>query len=245
MPAASGGVIMAVKITVASAKGGVGKSTVCAGLGRALAGRGKKVLLCDMDIGLRSLDLILGVSAGCVYNWGDVLLGNCESEKAVMSVVSKLSLMCAPFDANTAFEGAEFAGMIDRIADGFDYIIFDSPAGLDSGFLLGAAAAHRAIVVSTPDDVSIRAAGIAADKLSLLGVKDSRLIINRYNKKEAVHTLDDVIDGVSVRLLGVVPEDSAMRLLSSGFEAEDASRAIRAFSRIAARMCGEKVPLRL
>lgn len=231
-------------IAVVSAKGGVGKSSVCAGLGRALAGMGYSVLLVDADIALRSLDILLNAGEEAVFDWGDILNKNCEVWKAVLSLGGNLSLLRAPASG----EGVEtdgFVRMIKSVSGGFDFVILDSPAGLEKGFTLCVSAAREVIVVSTPDDVSIHAASLAADRARASGAAKLRLIINRYVKKQNARHIDEVIDGTCVRLVGIVPEDRELLLSSNGGQISFYSPASAAFRRIARRMLGENIPLNL
>ena len=236
---------------VASGKGGVGKSSVTAFLGRALVKLNKKVLLIDMDVSLRSLDLILGVSEKCVYDWGDVLEERASAEQAtVKGENGNPDLLCAPVSFSDVIGEKGLEPVISEIKDKYDYIFLDAPAGLGEMLRIGAQAADMAIVVATPDEVCVRSAGVAADKMREYGFSgETRLIINRFRKKEAKRgrllEADSVIDKTCVRLIGIVPEDSAVafysvntRLFSSG------NSAFQAFSRIAKRLDGESIPLK-
>ena len=118
-------------IAVASAKGGVGKSTFCCSVGKILALHGQRVLLVDVDIGVRSLDILLGVAEKTVYNWGDVIKGNCEYRKAVTEISNGLYLMAAPIDFCDEYTIESFKAMIYSLEKDFDYILLDAPAGLD------------------------------------------------------------------------------------------------------------------
>ena len=231
-------------IAVASAKGGVGKSSLCAGVGSALAAAGKRVLLCDMDIGVRSLDIFLGVAQSTVYNWGDIVDGNCEPETALLKIKNNLTLLAAPLDFSDSFTGEALKKAIDSFADSFDYVIFDAPAGLECGFKLAAYCAESCIIVSTPDAVSIRAAACAALNVRKTGIEDLRLVINRFNKKAKDNVcIDDIIDTVSARLIGIVPEAPEIRAFSNGAPIPDKSRGRQSYERIARRLCGENIPL--
>lgn len=235
---------MARIIAVVSAKGGVGKSSICAGLGRALGGRGYSVLLVDADIALRSLDILLNAGEEAVFDWGDILRNNCDVWKAVLSLDGNLSLLRAPANGD-GIETEGFVRMIRSVSDSFDFVLLDSPAGLEKGFTLCVSAAHEVIVVSTPDDVSIRAASVAADRARASGVALLRLIINRYVKNQSTRRIDEVIDGTCVRLVGIVPNDKELLLSSNGCRIGYHSPASRAFRRIAGRMLGENIPLNL
>lgn len=240
---------MAKKIVIASGKGGVGKSTVTAGLSRALENEGKKVLAIDFDIGLRSLDLIFGVREQVVKNWGDVLLGNCEKEHAIIHV-GNIDFISAPLNFNEEFTQEKVREMIGKYDEDYDIIFFDAPAGISAGFSLACAAADSALVVSTPDDVCVRSVEITAQKISSFGINDIRLVINRFIRKLSAKrkflNVDEVIDLTSVQLIGVIPYDakigfSSMQTSSFNFKASSQ----KSFGRIAKRILGENVPLKL
>ncbi|MBP3329581.1 MAG: P-loop NTPase [Clostridia bacterium] len=240
---------MAKKIVIASGKGGVGKSTVTAGLSRALENEGKKVLAIDFDIGLRSLDLLFGVREQVVKNWGDVLLGNCEKEHAIIHV-GNIDFISAPLNFNEEFTQEKVREMIGKYDEDYDIIFFDAPAGISAGFSLACVAADSALVVSTPDDVCVRSVEITAQKISSFGINDIRLVINRFIRKLSAKrkflNVDEVIDLTSVQLIGVIPYDakigfSSMQTSSFNFKASSQ----KSFGRIAKRILGENVPLKL
>ncbi len=232
-------------ITVASAKGGVGKSTFCCGVGQMLAAHGKKVLLADMDIGVRSLDILLGVSEKTVYNWGDIIKGNCDCENAVAKISENLFLLPAPVDFGSEYTSEEFKKLTDYFGKKFDYIFLDAPAGLESGFALATAVSDSCIIMSTPDTVSVRAASYASENVRKVGVNNVRLVINRYNKK--VHKsidVDEIIDTVGARLLGIIPESQEIYRSANGGRISADSKASQSFLRISKRILGENVPFR-
>ncbi|MGI6744701.1 MAG: Septum site-determining protein MinD [Firmicutes bacterium ADurb.Bin300] len=231
-------------IAVVSAKGGVGKSSICTGLGKALCERGLSVLLVDTDISLRSLDVLLNAGETAVFDWGDILQKNCTASKAFLPITDKLFLLRAPASGNN-INSEDFVDLIKRISKSFDFVILDSPAGLEKGFNLCVSAASEALVVSTPDEVSIRAASVAADRVRKSGISQQRLIINRYSKKLSLRSVDEVIDGTSVRLIGIIPEDRELLLSANGHSLTSFSSAALAFKRIAGRVLGESIPLKL
>lgn len=238
-------------LLVASGKGGAGKSTLSVNCGAALAQRGNKVLLIDADIGLRSLDLMLGVSDRVIYDLGDVLAGNCEPGRAIIVTdYHDLHLLPAPqVELLKAVDAETMRELFRGLSRYYDYVILDSPAGVGFGLTTPAGAADTALVVANPDPVSIRDAERAAQVLRNHNVPEIRLIINRVNskmiRKKVLPNLDEVIDGTSIRLLGAVPEDRHV------LEAAAAGRpvivlrkgAAMAFRNIAARIDGEDVPL--
>ena len=233
-------------IMVASAKGGVGKSTLCVGLGNILSECGKKTLLVDMDIGVRSLDLLLNVAEKTVYNWGDVLNNNCEPSKALIGISKNLTLLPAPVSINGDFSKDEMKKLIELYKGSFDYILLDAPAGIEIGFMLSLKCAEECIVVSTPDPVSIRAASNAANLIRKYGVKDLRLVLNRFNKKQhRFICVDDIIDSVGARFLGIVPESKDIALTAIGEELPYDSKGNMAYLRIAKRLMGENIPFKI
>ena len=234
---------MARIIAIVSAKGGVGKSSLCVGLGMKLAARGRRVLLADTDIALKSLDILLGLSENAVNSWQDVLEGGCSFDRAVLDSGRGVSLLPAPYDCTYSPDAEKFSTVLRESTSQYDYVLIDAPAGLTGGFELAAAAADEAIIVATPDNVSINAAAVAAHRARLLGVSQCALVVNRLNKRIAAHSLDDIIDSVCVRLLGVVPEDRAILKSADGIQANAASKANAAFGRIARGLENETVPL--
>ena len=157
---------MAEKILIASGKGGVGKTSLTVGLGKALAAMGNKVLLIDCDC-LRSIDLLVGVTEKIVYDWGDVIKG-ADSEDALYDA-GDVSVLTCPEDYGDITE-KDMKRLLDKYDADFNYILIDAPAGVDRGLTLSAAAADRAIVISTPDLVCVRSACIAARKIVSLGM---------------------------------------------------------------------------
>ena len=233
-------------IAVASAKGGVGKSTFCCSVGKMLALHGQRVLLVDVDIGVRSLDILLGVAEKTVYNWGDVIKGNCECRKAVTEISNGLYLMAAPIDFCDEYTIESFKAMIYSFEKDFDYILLDAPAGLEIGFKLCGGVADCCIVMSTPDPISIRAATYAAQNMRSMGIKNIRLVINKFNKK--IHkkiNVDEFIDTVGARFLGVIPDSEEVYRLVNGEKIPYRSKGNQAFLRISQRIEGKNVPFRV
>lgn len=219
-------------IAVVSGKGGTGKSTFSCGLGRALAKRGKSVLVIDADAGLRCLDIMLGVSEQLLFDLGDVLCGRCDLDGAVIEVTGGLHLLAAPLQGG--IDAAALGDLVEGCRSQYDFVIIDSTAGVDSGFEAARAAADRALIVTSPDAVSVRDAGRVSALLE--GATPHRLVINRYTGG-TVGELDGVIDGACSQLIGIVPFD--MRLQRG----KSHRRTRRAFARIADRLCGREVRL--
>ncbi len=240
---------MARKIILASGKGGVGKSSLTAGIAIELCNMGQNVLVIDFDIGMGCLDLILASDDTGIFNWGDVVKGSCEPMQAIRSTVGP-SLLTAPTRFDCGYTGDSVRDMIAEYDDLFDYILMDAPAGVSGGFLLAAACADEGIIVSTADEVCVRVGAFAGEKLSELGVTDIRLIINRFNKKLTSQghylNIDEVIDATVLQLIGVVPEDKKISYCSVvGMTTLDSSKAKEAFKRIAMRLEGFNVNLKL
>lgn len=236
---------MAKKIVVASGKGGVGKSTFTVGLAKALVAMGNKVLIIDCDR-LRSIDLLLGVTAELVYDFGDVIKKNCEPEAAVYENKG-VGVVSCPLSYE-GIDGDDMKALVEYYNYDYNFIFLDAPAGIDRGLELAAAGADNGIVVSTPDLVCVRSACTAARELEKMGVSENRLIINRANKKDITRgrllNVDKVIDSTMVQLIGVVPEDAKLRLGSMGGEIYKRGQLSRtAFSNIAKRMCGQYIAL--
>lgn len=237
---------MAEKIVIASGKGGVGKTSCCVALGKELVRRGHSVLLVDGDIGLRSLDVLLGVSDRIVYDWGDIIKGNCMKTTALLPC-DGIDLLTCPLYFDEAYTTGSVRDMIMLFDGDYDYILIDAPAGIDLGFELASAAADRALIVSTADRVCVRSASRAGEKLEQAGMRDIRLIINRFRKKSVASrkllNIDKVIDETMLQLIGVVPEDEN---ITFGKVMEKKNQpSYDAFVRIAGRIKKEQIPLML
>lgn len=238
---------MAEKIIIASGKGGAGKTSITAGLALSLAKKGKTVLVVDFDIGQGCVDFMIGGDDTSLYNWGDVIKGNCDPQEAV-GFEEAVDTVSAPMRWDDSFTEDKVREFIETVEGNYDYVLFDSPAGIAGGFRLAAACADRAIVVTTPDEICTKAAATAASEIFSFGIEDVRLIINRFNKAPTIKgkflNIDEAIDAVSVQLIGVVPEDKEITYASStGFSALKDCPAKAAYGRIADRVSGKKVPL--
>ena len=236
---------------ITSGKGGVGKSTVTASLGVALAARGKRVLLIDCDAGLGSLDHMLGVLEHRVFDIADVVSGAVEPQKAVYpsAYEPNLFLLSAPSTEEDVVSPEVMRQLIAVLSRYYDHVLIDSPAGIGQGFLSAAAAAQRALVVATPDPVCLRAAARTRQSLQEAGVKQQRLVINRFSGarfrvQKCYRDLDSVIDAAGIRLIAVIPEDPV--LAAATLQAQSAPQTAPgtlAIGRLAARLEGERVPL--
>ena len=228
-------------IMVCSGKGGTGKSTVSVLLGACLARLGRKVLLIELDSGLRSVDIIAGVYGRTVYDIEDVLCGRCEGAKAVVPspLYPGLSVISAPYEGG-AVEAAPLGRLLVAMRPYFDYVILDT-----------AAVADKALLVLTPDAVALRDGKIVADRL-LAGTRPQsavRLVMNRvrresFGKNASVADLDECIDTVGAQLLAVIPESRTLQLAgANGTIPPAGDPAVIAAQAMAKRLCGQRVPL--
>ena len=241
-------------IAILSGKGGTGKTSVCAAIATALAADGKKVLCIDCDVGLRNLDISLGMSDSGALSFMDVCDGAYTlSQAAEHPYFPGLYFLTAPM--NFPIEKIcveDFTAFLRRIRGQFDYIFLDAPAGVDAGFRLVTAAADRCIVVTGPGPAAIRDAARVGELLELAGQRGPRLIVNRVSKSmlSALRmTVDDVMDTAGLPLIGVVLEDPSVTLAAAfGRSIHDygpKSDAAKCFRRIAKRIQGIPEPIRL
>lgn len=242
---------MGVVTVITSGKGGVGKSTLAAGLGSAMAKRGKRALLIDGDAGLSCLDHMLGIAQERVYDVGDVISGNAELNRAIYRCPwqERLYLLAAPFSEAEIVSPGVMKQLVSALARYYDYIFIDCPAGLGAGFASAVAAAERALLVSTPDPVCLRNAVRTRVALEHEGLLQQRLVVNRFSgeafrRQGVYHSLDDVIDAAGVRLIAVIPEDPGLAAAGAGgFGFPEHTQGALAIGRLAARLEGEQVPL--
>jgi len=233
---------------VASGKGGVGKSTLTCALAASLARKEKRVLVVDADAGLRCQDLLLGVSDAVFYDWADVLCGNCTLTDALLDTPCGAVLLPAPLMAGT-YNAEAFAAMIHLLAERFDFVFIDAPAGLGDGLRFLAKAAKCGLVVSGCDAAGMRGACAAADVLREEGVTSVRLLINGVKpaliRKGTLPNLDTVIDRTGVRLIGVLPFDESLAdsLAVGAYSPEGHALFAAAANAVALRLTGENVPL--
>ena len=240
---------MGTAIMVTSGKGGTGKTTLTAGVASCLAALGHRVLCLDLDIGLRNLDIALGLADRAVMDFGDVMAQRCPLLTAAVEHpdIQGLSLLTAPLSLNQPDEGA-FRAMVAEAKDNFDFVFMDSPAGLGLGFQLAMAAADRAILVSATDPAALRDAQMAVSHL--VGQVDPILLVmNRVQPKligKLRTTIDHAMDAAGLPLLGLVPEDQRVTLAAaSGVPVVLIGRkgACPAYLNIARRLLGRKAPL--
>lgn len=239
-------------IVVTSGKGGVGKTTTTASLGAALALRGKRVLVIDADIGLRNLDVILGLENRIVFNIVDVAKKICKPSQAIIKSKKSNNLYLLPAsqtDDKDVIDEAEVRYVLEQFKREFHYILIDSPAGIEQGFRNACAGADSAIVVTTPEVSAIRDADRVVGLLSSKGI-EGRLIINRIDfemvRKGDMLSVKDVQDILGIDVLGVVERDEQIIVAANCGEPvayNPKSKAGQAFNRIAGRVCGEQIPV--
>ena len=239
-------------IAVASGKGGTGKTSVTAGVSTALAAAGKRVLCIDCDVGLRNLDISLGLSEYCPLSFLDVCEGGYPlSQATVHPQFPTLHFLTAPMNCPPERIRAEHFGAFLTAARGFyDYIFLDAPAGVDAGFKLAAAFADRCILVTGPGPAALRDAARAAQVLELMGKTNVRLVVNRIQKrlfKAMDTTIDDMMDAAGLPLLGIIPEDPNVTLSATFNQPllryKPRSSATKAYIRISKRILGLPEPI--
>ena len=239
-------------IVVTSGKGGVGKTTSTANIGAGLARLNKKVVLVDTDIGLRNLDVVMGLENRIIYNLVDVIEGNCRAKQALIRDKHYPNLYLLP-SAQTRDKSAVSPEQMIKLVDGlqqiFDYIILDCPAGIEQGFRNAIAAANRAIVVTTPEVSAIRDADRIIGLLESSGIRKIDLVVNRIRidmvKRGEMMSVEDVLDILAVNLLGAIPDEENVVIASNHGEPVIGcdTPSGQAYLNIARRIEGETVPL--
>ena len=240
-------------IAVLSGKGGTGKTSVCAGVAAALAQSGQKVLCIDCDVGLRNLDIALGISDIGTLSFADVISGQYTLEQSAgHPLYANLRFLTAPMNCPADSIDAEaFGQMLQNARQKFHYVFMDAPAGIEAGFSLAARFADRVILVTGSDPAAIRDATRAAEVLELMGKKNVRLVINRVSEKMfsvMKLTVDDIMDQSGLPLLGIVPEDENV-VLAAAFQKpllkQTKKGAAAACRRIAKRLQGMAEPINM
>jgi len=240
-------------IVITSGKGGVGKTTATANLGTALAMRGQKVVVIDADIGLRNLDVIMGLENRIVYDLVNVIEGKCKMHQAMIRDKHKLELFLIPAAQTRdkdSIEPEQLRELCAKLEDEFDYVLIDCPAGIEGGFKNAIGAAKEAILVTTPEVSAIRDADRVIGLLDASELHRPKLIINRINTNLVKHgdmmDKDDIVELLSVEILGLVPADEhTITAANRGVPVVHDKKAPSgsAFLRIAARIDGDEVPL--
>ena len=239
-------------IVITSGKGGVGKTTTTANLGAGLSGFDKKVVVVDTDLGLRNLDVVMGLENLIVYNLVDVVEGNCRMKQALIKDKRYSNLYLLPSAQTrdkTAVNPEQMKKLIDELRPEFDYILLDCPAGIEQGFKNAIAAADRALIVTTPEVSAIRDADRIIGLLEANDIHKINLIVNRLRmdmvKRGDMMSIEDVIDILAIDLIGAVPDDEHIVIATNQGEplAGDSSLAGTAYMNICKRILGEEVPL--
>lgn len=238
-------------IVVTSGKGGVGKTTATANIGTGLASAGYKVVLVDADIGLRNLDVVLGLENRIVYDLVDVTSKNCRLRQALIKDkrLDGLHLLpAAQTKDKTAVNPDQMRQLCEELKKEFDYILIDCPAGIEQGFRNAIAGSDRAIVVTTPEVSAVRDADRIIGLLEAADLREPKLIINRIRprmvKQGDMMSIDDIIDILAVDLLGVIPEDEMIVITTNRGETvvlDQNSRSGQAYRNINRRILGEDV----
>ena len=239
-------------IVVTSGKGGVGKTTSTANIGMGLAQMNKRVVMVDTDIGLRNLDVILGLENRIIYNLVDVIEGSCRLKQALIRDKRYPGLFLLP-SAQTRDKSSvspeQMKKLIEQLKEDFDYVILDCPAGIEQGFQNAVAGADRALIVTTPEVAAIR------DADRIIGLLESRqigkmdLIVNRLRfdmiRNGEMMSLEDIMDILSIDLIGAVPDDENVVVSTNQGEplVGKNTMAGQAYSNICLRLLGEEVPL--
>ena len=244
---------MAAKVvTVTSGKGGVGKTTATANLASALAAENLKVVCIDADIGLRNLDVVLGLENRIVYDLVDVVEGRCRLRQAMIRDKRLPELYLIPAAQTrdkSAVSPSDMVRLCDELRPDYDWVLIDSPAGIERGFRNAIAPADLVIVITNPEVSAVRDADRIIGLIEAEEKGPARLIINRLKpamvKREEMLSPDDVLELLAVELIGIVPEDENVTLsINRGLPIvlDGKSRAGLAFRNIAARLRGEQVP---
>ena len=239
-------------IVVTSGKGGVGKTTTSANVGTGLAMLGEKVILIDTDIGLRNLDVIMGLENRIVYHLVDIIEGGCRIKQALIRDRRYPNLFLLPSAQTrdkTSVSPEQMKKLIEQLRDDFDYILIDCPAGIERGFYNAIAGADRAIIVTTPEVSAIRDADRITGLLEASHIRNIHLIVNRIRydmvRRGDMMTIEDIVDILSLDLIGVIPDDENVVVATNQGETLIGSGTAsgKAYENICRRIMGEEVPL--
>lgn len=240
-------------IVITSGKGGVGKTTTCANIGTGLSIRGKKVVMIDADIGLRNLDVVMGLENRIVFDLIDAVEKKCKIRQALIKdkrFDNLYLLPAAQTKDKEAIQPEQMVALCNELKLDFDYILIDCPAGIEQGFKNAIAGADDAIVVTTPDVSSVRDADRIIGLLQANEIIEPKLLVNRIRpemvRRGDMMEVNDVNDILAINLLGVIPDDQNIIISTNRGEPavnDRNSRAGQAFRNIVARILGEEVPL--
>lgn len=239
-------------IVVTSGKGGVGKTTTAANIGTGLAAQGKKVVLLDTDIGLRNLDVVMGLENRIVYDIVDIAQGHCKLKQGMIKDKRFPELYLIPAAQTkdkTSVTEEQTRAICNELKQEVDYVIVDCPAGIEQGFKNAIAGAQRSIVVTTPEVSSIRDADRIIGLLEASGIRKNELLINRLRvdmvRRGDMMSVEDVTEILAIDLLGVIPDDESVVVATNQGEpvvGED-SLAGKCYQNICRRLLGEEVPI--
>jgi septum site-determining protein MinD len=243
---------MGESIVVTSGKGGVGKTTTTANIGTGLAALGKSVVLVDGDTGLRNLDVLMGLENRIVFTLLDVIENKCRLKQALIKDKRLQNLYLLP-TAQTRdkddISTEQMLTLIDDLKKEFDYVIIDCPAGIEQGFENAVVGADRALIVVNPEVTSVRDSDRVIGKLDAKGLENHQLIVNRINyqmtKNGDMLDVNDILDSLAIKLIGVVPDDKNITICTNKGEPivlDNKAMAGQAFKNIAKRIIGENVP---
>ncbi len=244
---------MAHAITITSGKGGVGKTTTTANLGTALAMQGKRVAVLDADIGLRNLDVVMGLENRIVYDLVDVVEGRARLRSAMIKdkrLPELYLLPAAQTRDKDSVSPEDMIELINQIRKEFDYVLIDSPAGIEGGFRNAIAGADQVLIVTTPEVSAVRDADRVVGLIEAAEKGPAKLIINRLNprlvQRGEMLSMDEVVEILAIEQIGIVPEDETILSSTNRGEAvvfNQQSQAGQSFMNIARRLTGEKIPL--
>lgn len=238
-------------IVITSGKGGVGKTTSTANIGTGLAKLGKKVALVDTDIGLRNLDVVMGLENRIVYNIVDVIEGNCRLKQALIKDKRYPNLFLLPSAQTrdkTSVSAEQIKKLADELKEQFDYILMDCPAGIEQGFKNAIAGADRGLVVTTPEVSAVRDADRIIGLLEANEMDQIHLLVNRLRpdmvKRGDMMSSEDVVEILAIDLIGVIPDDENIVISTNQGEPLVGTDALagQAYMNVCRRIEGEEVP---
>ncbi|MCL2170314.1 MAG: septum site-determining protein MinD [Defluviitaleaceae bacterium] len=240
-------------IVITSGKGGVGKTTTTANISTGLASKGKNVVMIDADIGLRNLDVVMGLENRIVYDIVDVVEGKCRVKQALIKdkrYPDLYLLAAAQTKDKSAVNPEQMVKLCSQLVDEHDFVIIDCPAGIEQGFKNAIAGAHRAIVVANPEVSSVRDADRIVGLLQNAEIGEIQLVLNRLRpeltEKGDMLSLDDVVEILAIDVLGVVPDDETIIITANKGDtavAETSSRAGAAYRNIVERILNPSVAI--